>query len=192
MNESNPRIELDHSKRRIMVDIETLGLDRDSVILSIGAVEFGPAKIGGSFEASISRESCEAAGLTVDQDTLDWWQDQSDAAQTVLTGGDDLVDVLECFADWAAGLDEIWANSPSFDCEALEYAGEQVNVEMPWEFYEERDFRTLKALPMTPEKDTDGVEHDALDDARHQAHVAATALKRLEDVEDATQLEAWD
>jgi len=178
--------------RRVMVDIETLGLKRDSVILSIGAVEFGPAQIGDTFEASISRESCEAAGLTVDQDTLEWWQDQPEKARAVLDGGDELVDVLECFADWAAGLDEIWANSPSFDCEALEYAAEQVDVAVPWDFYQERDYRTLKSLPPTPDKENDGVEHDALDDARHQAWVAATALKRLEAAKEATKMQEWE
>jgi hypothetical protein len=33
------------------------------------------------------------------------------------------------------------------------------------------------------EHEHDGVQHDALDDAKHQAHVAAATLKRLDGVE---------
>lgn len=165
---------------RVMVDIETLGLDRGAAILSIGAVKFDIEEIGDTFEASISRESCEAAGLTVDEGTLEWWQDQSDAAREVLDGGDDLEDVLQDFTLWAGGADEVWANSPSFDCEMLIEAGKAVGVPMPWEFYEERDVRTVKSLPVAPELEHDGVEHDALDDAIHQARIVQTTLRRLE------------
>lgn len=169
---------------RVMVDIETLGLDRGAAILSIGAVKFDTDEIGDTFEASISRESCKAAGLTVDEDTLEWWQDQSDAAREVLDGGDDLGDVLQDFSLWAGGADEVWANSPSFDCEMLIGAGKAVGVPMPWEFYEERDVRTVKSLPVAPELEHDGVEHDALDDAIHQARIVQTTLRRLEDSDD--------
>jgi hypothetical protein len=186
------KTDLSAAKRRIMADIETLGLDRDKVILSIGIVEFGPARMGNTFETSIPRKFCEAAGLTVDKDTLDRWQEQPGEAQAVLTGGNKPVDVLECFANWGAGLDEVCANSPSLDCEALEYTGEQVDVEMPWKFYQKHDYRTIKSLPMTPEKDNDGIEHEALDSAYRQALVAATALKRLEAVEKVMTLEAWN
>jgi len=50
---------------------------------------------------------------------------------------------------------------------------------MPWEYYDERDYRTLSSLPIAPEVEQDGVEHDALADAKHQAHVAAATLKRI-------------
>jgi hypothetical protein len=163
-----------------MVDIETLGLERNAVILSIGAVWFGAGAMGETFHASISRESCEAAGLVVDEDTLEWWRDQDADAREVLTGGDDLADVLADFTTWVDGADEVWANSPSFDCEALEFAGDAVGVEMPWPFYQERDFRTLKELPVAADIEQNGTEHDALDDAKHQAHVAAATLRRLE------------
>ena len=166
---------------RVMVDIETLGLEPGCVVLSIGAVRFGAGELGDQFYRSINRESCEAAGLTVDGGTLEWWQDQSEEAREVLTGGDDLEDVLREFVMWIDGADEVWANSPSFDCEVLVAAGKAVGVPMTWEYYEERDFRTLSDLPLAPQVDQDGVEHNALDDAKHQAHVAAATLKRVDE-----------
>lgn len=165
---------------RVMVDIETLGLEPGAAILSIGAVRFGAGQLGETFEETISLTSCQDAGLSIDADTLEWWLDQDEDAQHVLTGGEPLADVLEAFRTWYIGADEIWANSPSFDCEMLECAFDAVGLETPWMFYDERCYRTLQSLPVAPDIDHDGVEHDALDDAEHQAHVAATTLGRLD------------
>jgi len=166
--------------RRVMVDIETLGLEPGASVLSIGAVEFDTDGYHPGFYGSITRESCEEAGLTVDEDTVEWWQDQPDEARKQLEGGDDLADVLEEFAEFVDGADEVWANSPSFDCELLIEAGRRVGVPMPWEFYEERDHRTLKSLPVAVDVGHEGVKHNALDDATHQARVASETLRRLE------------
>lgn len=165
---------------RVMVDIETLGLDPGSAILSIGAVRFDAGEIGETFERSISLSSCQEHGLEIDAGTLEWWFEQGDDAQGQLVGGDDLGDVLGAFSDWYGDADEVWANSPSFDCSLLEIAFDRIGTETPWEFYEERDFRTLKSLPVAEVVTHDGVDHDALDDAMHQAHVASTTLERLE------------
>lgn len=171
------------SPDRVMVDIETLGTEPGAAILSIGAVRFNARGLGDQFYRSIDRQSCGAAGLHVDDGTLEWWTDQSEEAREVLDGGEELDDVLSDFARWFDTADEIWANSPSFDCELLEAAYEAVDLVEPWEFYQERDFRTLKALPIAPEIEQDGTEHDALDDAKHQAYVAAATLGRINDVE---------
>lgn len=162
---------------RIMVDIETLGLEPGAAIISLGAVRFDAGKMGEVFERSISLTSCQDAGLHIGADTLEWWLDQDAAAREQLLGGDDIDDVLADFAAWY-DAEEVWANSPAFDCAILAEAFDRVGVDVPWEFYERRDYRTLSELPVVPEKDHDGV---ALDDAGHQAHVAATALKRLEE-----------
>lgn len=164
---------------RVMVDIETLGLEPGAAVLSIGAVRFDAGKLGETFQRSISLTSCQSNGLAIDAETLEWWLSQGDDAREQLVGGDELADVLEAFAGWFGDADEVWANSPSFDCAMLEAAYEQVGLETPWDFWQERDFRTLKSLSIAPEVDHDGVDHDALDDAKHQAHVAAATLKRL-------------
>jgi len=168
---------------RCMVDIETIGLDIGSVIASIGAVEFTPSgRLGDEFSRSIRLESCQEAGLEIDAVTLEWWLDQDDAAQEQLTGGEDLTRVLTGFTCWYQDhdFDEIWANSPSFDCEMLEHAYEQVGIQAPWDFYDERDFRTLTELGIEPRTKHQGTEHDALDDARYQAGCASDILSQLE------------
>jgi len=170
---------------RVMVDIETLGLDPGSAVLSIGAVRFGLEGLGETFEQSISLKSCQDYGLSIDAETLEWWLDQEEDAQHVLTGGGDLSDALYDFAYWYRDADEIWANSPSFDCTHLGHAFEEVGMAEPWDYYQERDYRTLASLPVAPDFDQEGVEHDALDDAEHQARVAAETLQRVQDGETA-------
>lgn len=170
---------------RVMLDIETLGLEPGCAVLSIGAVRFDTDGVGNdeepAFHRNISLKSCQDAGLSIDAGTLDWWLGQDEDVQHVLTGGDDLVGVLRAFETFYASADEIWAYSPSFDCEVLEAAYGAVGVEVPWSYRDERDCRTLASLPCAVELEQEGNEHDALDDARYQARVASKTLARLED-----------
>lgn len=163
---------------RVMIDIETLGLEPGSAIVSIGAVRFDRDGLGDTFEASVNLTSCEEAGLEIDADTLEWWLGQGEAAREQLTGGDDLGDALADLRIWYRDADEVWANSPSFDCEHLERAFDAVGVNAPWEFRDERCYRTLRSLTDV-DVAWDGVEHDALDDAKYQATTAAEALAQL-------------
>jgi hypothetical protein len=171
---------------RVMIDIETLGTEPGDAILSIGAVYFDLDGVGDTFYRSILVESCQAADLRIDAETLEWWLGQDDAAQDVLAGGEGLPTALVEFTEWlrAQDFDEIWANSPSFDCEMLEVAYDAIGTEAPWEYYQERDFRTLKSLPGAAEIEQDGTEHHALEDAVHQARVASATLRMLEEADD--------
>jgi hypothetical protein len=166
---------------RVMVDLETLGTEPGAAILSVGAVRFGPHGVADDeFERSVSLESCQAADLHIDADTLEWWLGQDDAVTDVLTGGDDLADVLADFAAYYGNADEIWAYSPSFDCAMLAAAYDAVGQDVPWHYSEERDARTLRNLPLWPEGiEREGAEHDALADARYQARCTGKALHRL-------------
>lgn len=167
---------------RVMLDIETLGLDPGASIVAIGAVRFSESHLGDTFQRSISLTSCENAGLTIDAETLEWWLTQDELAKDQLVGGSRLGPVLRDFAEWYDNVDEIWANSPSFDCEILSAAYDAVGLEQPWNFWAERDFRTLESFDFAPEPEQAGVEHDALDDAVHQAEIASETLARLEEV----------
>lgn len=164
--------------RHLMVDIETLGTEPGCAILSVGSVQFTLADgLGYQFHERVDPVSCEEAGLSLDADTVQWWATQENVSD-VLAGGDDLEPVLTEFARGAEECDVVWANSPSFDLAILQAAGEAVGVEMPWAFYEERDFRTLKNLPDAVEVEHEGTEHDALDDAIYQARYALENLRR--------------
>lgn len=79
--------------------------------------------------------------------------------------------------------DEIWANSPSFDCDILAAAYDAVGRTAPWDYWEERCFRTLKNLPGAVDVEHGGDEHNALDDAVHQAERTLRILGRWNDAE---------
>ena len=170
------------SKDRVMLDIETLGLDIGSAILSIGAVRFDEDGLGDTFYREVSLKDCQKNGLKIDAGTLEWWMEQDENAQRVLSGGDMMSEVFIALRKWYDDADEVWANSPAFDCVQLEYAGSKLFMDMPWEYDERRDFRTAKNLvEVDPDVDMDGTEHDALDDAKYQAIIASRILRELED-----------
>ena len=168
---------------RVMLDIETLGIEPGAAILSIGACTFDTDGVGETFEVSVDIESCQERGLTIDADTLQWWLDQDEAARDVLTGGVPLATALSELRDFldTNDADELWANSPKFDMAHLEAAYDALDWTAPWEFYELRDVRTVQSLPGAVELEQDGTEHDALDDAVYQARIVAETLRRLED-----------
>jgi len=172
---------LDDGLDRIMVDIETLGIEPGAAVLSIGAVRFGIDGLGETFYRAISLRSCDKEGLSISGNTLIWWLNQEEVTRQVLTGGDPLADVLSDFSSYYGEADEIWANSPSFDCEILNSAYEAVGQDEPWSYSEERCFRTLSTLPVAPEIKEEGVQHHALDDAENQARVIVDALQNLQE-----------
>jgi DNA polymerase III epsilon subunit-like protein len=171
---------------RIMVDIETLGTEPGAVIVSIGAVEFGPEGVRDETYVVVRKESCTNAGLEIDEETVEWWEDRSDEAREALSGGVELIVALEHLAEFVDGADEVWANSPSFDCRILEHAYDLAEMELPWSFWQERDYRTLQNLPVAVDVEQEGEPHHALDDARYQAESAAATLRALHDVEAAS------
>lgn len=166
---------------RVMIDLETLGTEPGATIISIGAVRFSPSGVWEdmTFYRSVSPQSCQDAGLTIDADTLEWWLGQDDEVQDVLTGGDPLLAVLSDFTAFYADADEIWAFSPSFDCSILAAAYDAVGEDTPWGFRDERDARTLAALPTGTDVERRGDLHNALDDARHQAREASAVLRAI-------------
>lgn len=170
--------------KRVMVDIETVGLDPDSAIVSIGAVGFDRHGTYDTFEVNIDLVSAQEEGLTLDAHTLlDFWLDQDEVVREALYGGVSLPNALSQFVVWMneSGPDEIWANSPAFDCVILEHALDAVGIEVPWDYYQRRDLRTLDSLPFEVDVRRQGVEHTALADARYQARVAARYLSKIEE-----------
>jgi len=164
---------------RIMIDIETLGREPGCAIIAIGAARFDAREVGETFEVGVDLDSNGTHGLSVEHETLAWWLTQGPQAREQLVGGESLQDALDGLGAFIGDADEIWANSASFDCRILEAAYSAIGREKPWAYYEERDYRTLKELGISHEIEQEGIEHDAVDDAVHQATIAATVLGRI-------------
>ncbi len=73
----------------------------------------------------------------------------------------------------------IWGNGASFDNTILEECFRRTALEMPWGYYNDRCYRTLKNLAPNVKLERLGTFHNALDDARSQAAHAVAVLNHL-------------
>ncbi|RYD77409.1 MAG: 3'-5' exoribonuclease [Sphingobacteriales bacterium] len=160
----------------LMIDIETLGTDSNSVILSLAAVEFDIAtgKTGASFYKRVNLQSALDAGLKVSASTIKFWFEQSEAARKDLFAEvEALEDVLVAFTLFANRGDVkrfVWGNSARFDLGILENAYKSFSIRVPWIHWNERDVRTLASLQPETRKEMPftGTKHNPLDDCFHQ------------------------
>ena len=175
---------LDPKLINIMLDLETLGRSAGCSVMSIGAVQFSN-KLGREFYVSIDRDSCDQSGLFEDQETLDWWNQQSEEAKVVFNEPKvSLHLALTMFADWLSMLGprediRIWGNGSAFDNAIIIFLYRNLGMEVPWSYRGDMCFRTLKALFPKQEVEQIGTYHNALDDAKTQAVHAIAMLEKL-------------
>lgn len=176
-----------------MVDIEAGGNAPGCVIFSIGAVFFDPQvkKLGTEFYRVVNAASCEAVGLRYDDDTMAWWKDQSEEAQAVLKMARDRnqsVSITRALKEFSSYLHagagpgvQMYGCGNDYDVPCLTAAYKACGLPIPWEFRNSWCYRTLKNLPGAREHlpVREGVFHNALDDAKHQARGAIELLSRI-------------
>lgn len=184
--------------KHVMLDLETWGTEPGCDLRSIGAVQFNPDNGWIDFETSFYRavdnpECVEAAfydnaadhwdetslcfrryPLQRDPKTVEWWNDQSEAARSAFGVRIDLAEGLELFSSWyaAVGAAEevtLWCNGPHFDEVILKAAYKACEMKHPWHYRAPRDFRTEMEGAGNPQIAAHGTAHDALDDAIYQA-----------------------
>ena len=169
----------------VMVDLETLGNGSNAVIVAIGAVQFDASGLGHEFYTTVDAESCVAAGLKMDASTVMWWLKQSDAARSALSNGAklSLAAALAEFSAWFPAKAMFWGNGATFDNVIVSNAYAALRLEKPWGYTSDRCYRTLKAMfPNVKADQTNGVAHNALDDARYQAMHAAKIFNAMKGV----------
>ena len=138
----------------ISFDCESLGVDTDAPIISIGAVAFDrtTGKLGQTFYKEIGIDSAIKAGR-VRADTLRWWINQSPQARVLLSKPDSekpsLATVLLEFTTWARGVGKgvprVWAKGPAEDVAWLRTAlrNGSHGLAEPWGYNNVRDVRTI-------------------------------------------------
>jgi exodeoxyribonuclease VIII len=169
----------------VMIDLETLGRRAGCAILSIGAVAFDPdsGKLGSEFYVVVDRQSQTA--LHTDPETLAWWEKQSAEARAVLTDptaialGDALIKFNQYLAPYSFTKVKIWGNGGDFDNAIMASCYAAAGLEVPWAFWNNRCYRTLKNLVGGPKLTRQGTYHNALDDAKTQAEHAVQLFKLL-------------
>lgn len=175
----------------IMLDIETLGTGSNSLVLSIGAVEF---TLGGTVHRMFSvnlpvLEQIINPTVEVDMATIKWWKAQSDEAKkallskktskTIKEGLLAFVGFIKCFENPL-----LWGNGCTFDNVILRNLFKSFNLEFPTPFWTDMDVRTIvnvydyeKVNRLTGK--FEGTKHDAIADCLHQVKLVSNGYKLL-------------
>ena len=171
----------------VVIDVETLAKHANAVVASVACVAVfrKTGKVVKEFHEQISVQESLKLGFERDSygvkdSTVDWWIKQSDAARLELCGTKQPREVFLYLLDWFHGLAEsydlrVWGNGLKFDIDKLERHFVRLGYAVPWSGFAERDIRTAvelgRELGINPKADIafDGVAHNALDDARHEA-----------------------
>jgi hypothetical protein len=168
----------------VMLDLETMGVSTDAPIIAIGAVAFDidRALIGPTFYTEVSLQSAMQQGGVIDADTVMWWLKQSEEARKALTETPDAdkphINVaISNLSMWIRRMEALqgyvctWGNGPDFDQVLLAKAYAKALYPMPWKFWMQRCYRTVKGLhPEVVADEAEGfVKHRADHDALHQA-----------------------
>ena len=163
----------------IMLDLETMGQGPRAAITQIGAVVFNTdtQSIVGRFQRNVDLASSVACGGEMDASTVLWWLRQSDEAREAYKEvachiRNALQDFREFIAPYEPAEREglpVWGNGASFDNVILRGAYERIEMQTPWKFWQDRCYRTVKALNKDVPFERAGVHHRAVDDAESQA-----------------------
>ena len=157
-----------------MLDLETLGTQPGCVILTLGAVKFNPYDTQEPGPGLYIRPDVDeqiARGREVQQDTLEWWTQQTDEVREEALGTEDRIPVEEMYRQlnrFLVGVDNIWAQGPVFDIAILENLYMQYGWPTPWQFWQISDSRTLFKVHGDPRK-KGALSHNALADCVSQA-----------------------
>ena len=179
----------------ISLDLETASTASNAAIVQLAAVWVDcPAH---TFTSYISLMTCEAAGLHVAVDTMEWWSKQDPVLRDrVFSGTSSLHKGLCDFYGWLSELCGgdlnrvyLWGNGAEFDCAILQNATEEVGLDYPINFRHHEHLRTLKR--MMPEelqyaawrkftaRHPLAQAHDALMDATYQAYIIQEGISHV-------------
>ncbi len=167
--------------RHLMLDIETLGTEPGSIILSIGAVEFSTEYgVKKEFFRAIDTSSSLLAGFSFSTSTISWWSAQDVQAQQLAFFAPGKMPVKDALEDFSKIIDKntlIWAKGPDFDCVLLEAAYRKIGLQKPWSYRNTRDVRTILALAGMHSSKAE-LKHSPVADAEAQAMdvLAAAAI----------------
>lgn len=182
--------------KSLMTDIETLGTEPGSCIISIGICAFDQErKIYASAGWAIRPSDWHG---DIDPKTVKWWSEQNEAARNYSFNGTDSALAaalgLKAFMEEHGG-DELWANDPDFDVVLLKQWWKRTEREAkfvlgnfpggPLRHRQPRSYRTMvaEAKRLGINYDTafsaSSVAHNPIDDACNQARVIVAIRNHL-------------
>lgn len=156
----------------VMIDLETMSTEPNAAIASVGAVKFDKSGITDTFYATVDLKDCKRLGLDFSESTIKWWSHESraEALRALHINTRPLKDVLVDFSKWYGHVSvPTWGCGSDFDNIILKSGYTAVGMTPPWKFWHNRCYRTIRDEFELPRPVMEGVAHNALDDATHQA-----------------------
>jgi len=162
----------------LMLDLETMGVKPNAAIAAIGAVFFDieTRTISNGFYIQIDlASSVKYGGGKIDPETVIWWMQQGEDARAQITAGDCSINValneFRLYIESNSSVENVrvWGNGAAFDNVVLRSAYEALCIRAPWDFRNDRCYRTIKAMHPEVTIPFEGTRHHAIHDARHQA-----------------------
>ena len=171
----------------IMLDLETMGTNSFSAIISIAALEFDiqTGETGREFYVNVDLQSCMDIGLSINAATIMWWLNQNEQARKDLIERVAIYPIkaaLALFSDFCRYEDyQIWGNSARFDCGILQNAYDKLGMKIPWAYWNERCVRTLVSFNPDIRNNYPAAKtsHNALSDCYYQVGYCCEIWKTL-------------
>lgn len=167
----------------LMVDIETLGIEFNSVITQIGACYFNleTGEIYEKFLVNISIQDCLNHGLIVNGDAIKFWLNQLN--RSFLESPVELSKALQMFRDFCKinKKAHIWSHS-TFDITIITNAYRAIKQGIPFSYKNICDIRTLVYLANNKKEKTkkgDEKTHNGLEDCIYQVKYCSEAFNIL-------------
>lgn len=172
-----------------MLDIETFSTRSNAAVLTIGAIKFSrrgklyPLEDMDTFYCRINKDSCEAVGLHIDIETINWWEKQNEDAKYEVFTNEERIPLHLALIDlekWIGPNKKIWGHGSVFDCTILDNAYRACGITTPWNFWDVRDTRTLYDIGGVKMNDlpTNNAHH-AVHDAYRQIVGVKMAIENL-------------
>ena len=160
----------------VMLDLETMGVEPNAVICSIGAVKFDldsaakDSPIIDTFYCTVDAKSCRDVGLTFSQSTIEWWKSQDKNTLKELTKNCvSIQEALERLSTWYGQKSlPTWGCGAGFDNVIVDSAYKAIGKKRPWLPWDDRCYRTVKNLIQVKVPTRAGTYHNSLDDAKFQ------------------------
>lgn len=163
----------------VMLDLETLGTRPNAPVVAIGACRFTRTEVltgvQNTFYATIDLESAvRDSEASIDATTVKWWLNQEAAPRAQIANASRQIhEILISFRYWIDGISDlegIWGCGAAFDNVILAETYRRAKLPVPWKFWQDRCYRTIREEnPSVKEDARTGTHHNALDDAIHQA-----------------------
>lgn len=175
--------------KQIMLDLETLGISENAVVVQVGVVKFERHinEIDESDKLLINVQLADYQNypeFKMDITTVQFWLKQNKEAQKRVFETDESTQktvktTFEMMRDFIGSIDNIWCH-PSFDGKIVDFYLRALKL-TKIDYWKYRDLRTLVDITKYDYKKHpyNGVKHSALDDCMHQISYANECFNKL-------------